>query len=385
MLLFLASFLTLYGGMHAYALHRIKNAFNPSASAVYGIAVLMLLMTFTPLLVRLFERSGHDTIAMILAWPGYIWMGAIFLFASALAVIDLTRLGAWLLLRRNASEMPQILGAGITCEIALIFCLLATIYSFFEARSIVTEHVTVKSVKLPISASRIRVVQISDVHLGLLVGEDRLKRILRNVKEAKPDILVSTGDLVDGRLNREEKIDSHGRLAEMLAEVKPPFGMFAVTGNHEVYVGLSQALEFTSKAGFRVLRNETEPTGQHMVITGVDDPAVTGMAAKESYSPETQLLHAADAGRFRLLLKHRPVLAKSSDGLFDLQLSGHAHKGQLFPFTLLVYLKYHLTAGTTKTAAGSLVHVSRGSGTWGPPLRFLAPPEVTVIDIVPEN
>lgn len=385
MFLFLASFLSLYGGMHAYALHRLKNAFNPSSHTVYGIAALMVLMTFMPLLVRLFERSGYDTIAVTLAWPGYIWMGAIFLFASALAAIDLTRLCVWLYLRRTASEMPQVLGAGLTCEIALLFCFAATIYSFFEARNIATEHLSVKSSKLPASAGRIRVVQISDVHLGLLVGEERLKRILRQVKEARPDILVSTGDLVDGRLNQEEKIDSHGHLAVMMAEIKPPLGMFAVIGNHEVYVGLRQALEFTSKAGFRVLRNETEQIGQHLSVTGADDPAVTGMNAMESYSPEIQLLKNADSSRFKLLLKHRPVVAKSGDGFFDLQLSGHSHQGQLFPFTLLVFLKYHLTGGTVKTGAGSLFHVSRGSGTWGPPLRFLAPPEVTIIDIVPDK
>jgi predicted MPP superfamily phosphohydrolase len=206
---------------------------------------------------------------------------------------------------------------------------------------------------------------------------------LRNVKEAKPDILVSTGDLVDGRLNQEEKIDSHGRMALMLAEIKPPLGMFAVTGNHEFYVGIKQALEFTSKAGFRVLRNEVEQVGQYLTVAGVDDPAVRGMGSKETDFPEIPLLRSADPGRFRLLLKHRPVVSKSGDSLFDLQLSGHAHQGQLFPFTLLVLLKYHLTGGTTTTAAGSLFHVSRGSGTWGPPLRFLASPEVTVIDIVP--
>ena len=168
MFLFLASFLALYGGMHAYAIHRLKNAFNLSVSTTYGIAVLMILMTFMPLLVRMFERGGYDSIAVVLAWPGYIWMGAIFLFTSALVFIDLTRFVTWLVLKRTATEMPEFLGAGLTCELALIFCLIATIYSFFEARNIGTEHLVVRSGKLP-DAARIRVVQISDVHLLSLI------------------------------------------------------------------------------------------------------------------------------------------------------------------------------------------------------------------------
>ena len=383
MSLFLVTFLTIYGGMHAYAFYRLKHAFHPYPATARGLAALMLLMTFMPLVIRLTEWSGFEDLAIILALPGYIWMGALFLFASALTCIDLIRFMTWLIIRRSGSKMPECLGARLTCEVALILSLSATTYSIFEARDIRTEHLTVTSRKLPATASRIRVVQISDVHLGLLVREDRLKRILAKVTAARPDILVSTGDLVDGRLNRQGTLDMHGRLPLMLAAVKAPLGAFAVTGNHEFYTGINQALAFTAASGFRILRNETQTVGANLSITGVDDPAVNGMSAKEDITPDAALLRSADAGRFRILLKHRPLVSPSSDGLFDLQLSGHAHNGQLFPFTLLVFLKYHLAGGTATTAAGSQIHVSRGSGTWGPPLRFLAPPEVTVIDIVP--
>jgi predicted MPP superfamily phosphohydrolase len=87
--------------------------------------------------------------------------------------------------------------------------------------------------------------------------------------------------------------------------------------------------------------------------------------------------------RFHLLLKHRPQIPAGSDGRFDLQLSGHVHKGQIFPFYQLVRLQYPIPCGTSATPGHSLIHISRGSGTWGPPMRLLAPPEVTVIDIVP--
>ena len=99
--------------------------------------------------------------------------------------------------------------------------------------------------------------------------------------------------------------------------------------------------------------------------------------------PEKDLLSGLPKDKFTLFLKHRPDVEKSAVGLFDLQLSGHAHKGQIFPWTLLVRLVFPQIAGLYDLSSGSSLYVSRGSGTWGPPIRFLAPPEVTIIDIVP--
>jgi uncharacterized protein len=383
MSLFLITFLAIYGATHAYAFYRLNSTFLPSSAAAKRLASLMVLMTIAPVLIRLAELYGLERTAMFLAWPGYIWMGALFLFCSALALLDITRLAAWVFSRITGSGFPHLLNARLTGKLALILSLAATVYSFFEARNIHTEHLNVATSKHTASGKRIRIVQISDVHLGLLVHEDRLQRILQVVKDARPDIIVSTGDLVDGRLNRQGALDTHGDLSKMLAGIPAPSGKYAVTGNHEFYAGIDQALDFTNRAGFKVLRDESIRVGTSLSFTGVDDPAGTGKGQETGSTIETTLLRTAEPSRFKILLKHRPIIEKASDGLFDLQLSGHSHKGQMFPFTLLVRLRYPLIGGTTRTAAGSMIHVSRGSGTWGPPLRFLAPPEVTIIDIVP--
>lgn len=381
MSLFLITFLSLYGALHAYVFLKLTLAFQPSRTAASSLMGVMILMTIAPVIIRMLEKNNFGSSAAILAWPCYIWMGCLFLSSAALLLSDIVRLMAWFVCRISGSGFPEFLNNRITCEIALLLSLSVTIYSFFEARSIRTEHLTVTSSKLPAGAKRIRIVQISDVHLGLLVREERLQRILDKVIAAGPDIFVSTGDLVDGRLNLEE---THGKTAEMLAAIKTPLGSFAVTGNHEYYVGLKQALDFTKKSGFQILHNETALVGDFLSISGIDDPAGKVPGA-DLDTQEAGLLKQAQKDRFKLLLKHRPLISKASDGLLDLQLSGHAHQGQLFPFNLLVALRYPLTGGTAKSAAGSLLHVSRGSGTWGPPLRFLAPPEVTVIDIIPEK
>jgi len=382
MSLFLITFLTIYGGMHLYVFQRLRSAFALGHSSIWLLAVLMVLMTVAPILVRFAEQSGHGQWAIALAWIGYVWMGAIFLLAVVLLTLDTLR-GVFLLVCHwTGYPLPALPGATITCA-ALVLALGIAVYSFVEARTIRSEHLTIPSSKLPSSSGRIRIVQISDVHLGLVNREARLKRIIDRVNAARPDILVSTGDLVDGRLTMEEAMASQQKMEQLLADVRAPLGKFAITGNHEFYAGIKQAVAFTTKAGFRMLRGESVNIGTALSISGVDDPAALRTEGKLAGHDETDLLRGAGAGRVRILLKHRPDVAPPSDGLFDLQLSGHTHDGQIFPFGLLVRLHYPVISGTITTKSGSRLHISRGSGTWGPPMRFLAPPEVTIIDIVP--
>lgn len=379
MTLFLISFLTVYGGMHLYALLRIQRAFGPGRVPLNMLRLMMGLAVCSPFLIRMAETSGLDAAARALAWVGYCWMGYIFLLVTLLLVRD-TALLAFSLLSRTksppATERPS-------CGLVLLAALAASLYGFYEAGRIRTERLTITTPRLPPSVGRIRVVQISDVHLGLIVGEERLERILAVVRRERPHILVSTGDLLDGRLSRQEGSGRYLKLASMLAAVTPPSGMFAVTGNHEFYAGLEQSLEVTKRADFRVLRNESVQLDNGLVISGCDDPAGRRMPLPPPPGPsEAGLLRSLPPDRFRLHLKHRPEVEPGTAGLFDLQLSGHTHHGQLFPFFLLTRLSYPLADGTRILAGGSLIHTSRGSGTWGPPIRFLAPPEVTVIDIV---
>jgi predicted MPP superfamily phosphohydrolase len=198
--------------------------------------------------------------------------------------------------------------------------------------------------------------------------------MLESVKAAKPDIFIVTGDLVDAQINHLTG------LAELLRTVNARFGKYAITGNHEYYAGLNKALAFTRSAGFTVLRNEAMKAGPIM-IAGVDDR--TGVQLKLARpASEQELLANLPRDMFILFLKHQPRIDQATLGLFDLQLSGHTHKGQIFPFTYVTRMMFPLNAGRYDLGKGSVLHVSRGTGTWGPPIRLLAPPEVTVIELV---
>ena len=375
MTLFLLIYLSIYGSVHLYAFLKLKRGFALGLPAYLILAIFMILMVLSPIVVRISERHGYEALARGLAYIGFTWMGLLFIFFSASFFFDIYRLLHFLARVLTRSPLADFtLSSRNFCTLAILFSFAVVIYGYFEALHIRTEHMTVKTSKIPEKIGRFRVVQISDVHLGLIVGKSRLERILRQVKDARPDILVSTGDLVDGQMDDLEV------LTDMFQNIPTTYGKFAITGNHEFYAGLDRALAFTEKAGFTMLRGEGITVSNLLNVAGVDDPA------RKRYVPdgaasEKALLEKMPREKFTLFLKHQPVINSESLGMFDLQLSGHTHKGQIFPFNLVTKLYYRMHTGLSKVNGNALLYVSRGSGTWGPPFRFLSPPEVTVIDI----
>ncbi len=375
MSLFLSIFLLVYSGIHLYFFLKLKAAFPLGIFLSTGLTIFLLLMVFAPILIRILENKEMESLARFTAYAGYLWMGFIFLFFSASLFVDMYQGGLHIValgFRRSFSSFFP--GSRSTFILPLIWALAAGCYGYFEALDIRVERVVIPTSKLPGTIKKLTIVQISDVHLGLIVRQERLKRIIADINTAAPDILVSTGDLVDGQINRMTG------MAELLQAVRPTWGKFAVIGNHEVYAGLDQAIAFTERAGFRILRNEGLTVGNGIAIAGVNDPSVQ-KASHSDPSTEKAILSHLDPNEFRILLKHRPSLNPESTGLFDLQLSGHVHKGQIFPFNLITRLFFPVKTGFSKLPGNAALYVSRGSGTWGPPIRLLAPPEVTVFEL----
>jgi predicted MPP superfamily phosphohydrolase len=376
LILFLAVYLSIYGGVHVYGFIKIKQGLAFGFWPGLLLLTIMVVMVAAPVMVRIAEKLGQNSVAHVLAIIGFTWMGLFFIFVSVLFFFDIYKcflsIGRFVFQSYFLSITPT---AGLVCMVSMLIACSVTAYGFFEALDIRLEHITIKTDKLPKNMDSLRIAQVSDIHLGVLVGKMRLKRILDKVKTAAPHILVSTGDLVDGQMERQDL------LVAMFQEVETPHGKYAVTGNHEYYAGLSRSLAFTKKAGFVLLHNETRTLPHLIHIAGVDDPAARSLGAVGNKS-ESRLFSALSKDLFTLLLKHQPIVDKTSADHFDLQLSGHTHSGQIFPFSLLTRLFYKIHPGLTPLQKGSFAYVSRGSGTWGPPVRFLSPPEVTLIEIV---
>jgi uncharacterized protein len=375
--LFLLTFFLIYGGFHFYFFLKVRAAFAPGAAAQAILVALLILGLMAPVIIRASERFGLETLARLLSWAGYLWMALLLLFFSASVLLDLYRLLAYLAGLVIRTDVGAFLpSARMLFLVPAAVALGIVLYGVFDARCIRSESLVIHSAKIPKEAGRIRIVQISDVHVGVLIRGGYLADILRKVREAAPDLVVSTGDLVDGQGN------DLSEAAAQFREIRPRYGKFAVTGNHEFYAGIDEAMKFTANAGFTALRGGVATVAGAIDLVGVDDPGMNRLGV-EGRPSDRDILSRADAGRFTILLKHQPLVEKEAPGAFDLQLSGHTHKGQLFPFSLITRLVFPFHAGNYRLANGALLHVSRGTGTWGPPVRFLAPPEITIIDLMP--
>jgi hypothetical protein len=375
MSLFLLSFFLIYGSMHAYALLKARSALSLGPAATLPLLLLLAILLCAPIATRLLSRHGYEDAARIVALAGYLWMGFLFFLTCLNLSVDLLRLPLWAIGRGGSAANAAAGLAGrsaFLCIAGLAVALSA--YATVEASRIEVVRVRILTDRLPASVPSLRIAQITDLHLGLLHRNDKAREVAAIVSREHPDLFVSTGDLVDGQL------DGVPGLAEILRGIPAPRGKFAVLGNHEYYAGIDRTTAFTREAGFTLLLDESMTIDDAVRIAGVDDPAGARFGRSGGTS-EAAVLGDRPDGRFTILLKHRPELDPDTAGKFDLQLSGHTHHGQIFPFRLLTRLVYPLLAGDHPVPGGGMLHVSRGTGTWGPPMRFLAPPEITVVDI----
>jgi predicted MPP superfamily phosphohydrolase len=364
---FLSVALLIYGSMHLYAFSKVWMSFPHSWALGLVLTLTGLVLTVSPLLVWFLERQSWHRTTVATAWVSYTWMGYLFLFLCIGLVFDLGHALASLF------NFNWRLSDAMSFRIVGLLALALLVYGLLEARQIRIKEVSITTPKL--ASGRITLAQISDLHLGIMLGDTFLERIMAKLREFRPDIVVATGDIVDGQG------DNLTALARHFNAYVPPLGAYAVTGNHEAYAGLEHSLRFLRNAGFTVLRGELVRAGG-IVLVGVDDPsaAISGQPARLDAG---KALASVTADDFIVLLKHQPVV--DGDAMFDLQLSGHVHGGQIFPFVYLTRLSYHVHTGLTELANGRRLYVSRGAGTWGPPIRLFAPPEITLITITSAN
>jgi predicted MPP superfamily phosphohydrolase len=342
------------------------------------MALFLVAMVVAPIAVRLLDRHGLPLAGRYLAYVCYTWMGLIFFFFWISICLDVFNVSMRILALLPGSTTGRLVWTGKTSFMFLTLAVVILgIWSALNAWQIRLDRVVLHTPKLPAGKSTLTIAQISDVHLGLMVGERRMSRIIKLLERAKPDVLICSGDFVDAQM---ERFDS---LAAMLAEVKAPLGKFAVMGNHEFYAGIGQSERFLKDAGFMLLRNQEYSLDDLFRIVGVDDPVGRNRYHQEGAANQSEkdLLARSNSPVFTILLKHRPTLDNESLGHFDLQLSGHTHGGQIFPFNLVVKHFYPKHNGLYRLEKGSTLYVNRGTGTWGPPMRFLSPPEVTLIEL----
>ncbi|MCX5848787.1 MAG: metallophosphoesterase [Deltaproteobacteria bacterium] len=368
MFFFVLTFLCLFGGINFYAFFRARSIFHFSGFPQIIIIIVLILLICAPILVRVAESYHQEFPARAIAYIGYIWMAFVFLFFFFNVTFEII-VSLYKLIGSGTGSLPlRNFAFGAAIFLALIF----VVYGFFDAQIVRVKKLEVHTGQLLPNDGKIRIVQISDVHVGLIIRNRRLQVILDQVKEAKPDILVSTGDLLDGEL------DNVIPQAQHFVSITPKYGKYAILGNHEYYAGLKRSMEFTKTAGFDLLRDDIRQIAG-LSIFGADD--ITGRrlgVSKDNLLFEKML--AQQGNGFVLLLKHQPFVTDGEN--FNLQLSGHTHGGQIFPFMLITRLFFPRNQGYYQLGVNKSVYITSGAGTWGPPVRIFAPPEITIIDLI---
>ena len=366
--------------LHGLVAWRLLPALDPAWAA--GLAPVLLASALLLPMGLLAHRVAKGALADRLAWVGLLCMG---LFSSLLvltALRDVMLAAVWVAATLGWSPAQALL-PGLRADSAVLVplaALLVTVLGFWNARRTArVVRVDVPVAALPAALEGFTVAQITDIHVGPTIKQHYLQAIVRKVNALEADMVAITGDLVDGKVH---ELADH---VAPLAQLRSRHGSFFVTGNHEYYSGAHAWMAELRRLGVRVLMNEHVVLQQNqaaVVLAGVADFHADRFDPSHRSDPHAAIAGAPlDAG-VRLLLAHQPRSAfEAAKAGFDVQLSGHTHGGQFWPWNLFVPLQQPFTAGLRRLQ-DLWVYTSRGTGYWGPPKRFGAPSEITLLRLV---
>lgn len=311
-----------------------------------------------------------------LAWVGYSWMGFIFYFFVLVLTSDICR-GLFGILNAlpQDPERRQFLARAISAGIVSLSGVIGIGGLIKAARGFVIQRVRVPMEKFPASANGYSIAQITDLHVGPTLGVSYVEDVVREANALNPDLIVITGDLVDGSV---EQLREH---VEPLRRLSARDGVFFVTGNHEYYSGAVEWIAHLESLGIRVLRNERVDIRGIFDLAGVDDISAERMQPGHGQDM-VKATQGRDTSRALVLLAHQPKSLKDAvlAGV-DLQISGHVHGGQIFPFNWLAHLDQPYISGLHQKEK-TWIYVSAGTGYWGPPMRVGTTAEIARIELV---
>lgn len=365
-------FLSLWGALFAYAGRPLLVAAHVSGMAPAGAWSALAVLALLPMLPILTRGGGTPLHRDLAHWVGYVTLALFTMLLVLVAFTDLLRLG-FELARSAVATFPSF-NVVLTSFAALGGATFLTVVGAAQAHCPATRRVKVPIEGLPDDLDGYRIVQWSDVHLGPTIRRRFMQALVDRTNALAPDAVAITGDFVDAAF------DGVRPQLEPVRDLAPRDGVYYVTGNHEYYWNAPAWLPELETFGIRVLQNEHRSVtrgGAQLVFAGVTDPVGRGAHRQDMAAA----LAGVPAEATTVLLSHRPQMAEEASGRgVDLQLSGHTHGGQFFPFNLVIRWFQPIVAGLHRVGA-TWLYVSRGTGYWGPPSRLGVGSELTLIEL----
>ena len=385
MVLFAIVATTVITSIHYYLWIRlVRDAGLPAPWRTIATWAIIVLCASIPLAMIVGRGIPFGT-SRILVWAPYLWIGVMMLLFFTLLTVDAVKLMAFMVKKVTVGgsliadpERRRVMGRIVAGAATVAVGGLSGIAVVKAAKRAVIKKLEINLPRLPRNLDGLKIVQLSDLHLGLTHGGRWLEDIVRRVNALEPDLIVVTGDIIDGRVEQLEK-----EIAP-LRDLEAPHGVYFVTGNHEYYFGVSEWLPAVAKLGIRVLRNERVKIGQgddFFYLAGVDDYNSEGMEPGHGQDIE-KALEGREPDVEVVLLAHQPrAVHQAAEMDVGLVLCGHTHGGQIWPFTYLVGLQQPYNKGLHRHGERTWIYVSQGAGVWGPPMRLGTEGEITEISL----
>ena len=375
MVVFFLVVFSVYGLVNFYIAFHGWRALPADSSWRTAYLVVFLFFSLSFIAGRFLERAWISPLSEALVWIGSYWLAAMLYFFLAAVLVDILRLitaiaGPSDMIDTVRSQRQWILAGVVSCVSMLL------LVGHINAASPRVRPLEIKIGKQFGGDSSLRIVAASDIHLGTVIGRKRFDRIVETINGLKPDLVLFPGDIVDEDLAPVIREN----LGESLRSVKARYGLYAITGNHEYIGGADAACRYLEEHGITVLRDSTATLPNGLQLVGRQDRSSRQFAGQQRKSLE-ELMAAVDRTKPVLLLDHQPFhLDEAVEAGVDLQLSGHTHHGQLWPFNYITGAIYEISWGYERRGSTHF-YVSSGVGTWGPPVRLGNRPEILLITL----
>lgn len=361
---------SVYGLINYYILRRAVPSVPESYKTLFLVVAIFIIVSFFA--GRFLERVWVSFFSDLLIWVGSVWIAFMVYFFLALIIIDLFRLLNFIIpffpsfLTANVEKTRR-----ITTLVVFILVFITVVGGYINTKMIVTKTYNLNIKKHAGKLKSLNVVMASDFHLGTILGKSFLNNVVDRINALKPDIILLAGDIFDEDLSGVIK----NNIDEELVRLKSKYGVFAVTGNHEYIGGIEAASKYLIAHGVNLLRDKYEMIDGSFYLVGREDRSSRQFAGKQRKDLK-ELMAGIDKSYPVIMMDHQPFgLNEAFENGVDLQLSGHTHNGQLWPFNYLIEKIYDLGWGY-KVNGNTHYYVSCGVGGWGPPIRTGSRPEI---------